>query len=162
MWQLLIIACYIGVQNTQGRTFTLCPDGWLANRGSCYWFGHIETPMDFTTAEEYCRHHSSHLVHVNNSDENDFLKDRLRQLRPSHFWMGLTDELTEGHWVWSDTDTTAPFLNFNPSEQAHSTEDCVIFARNYDYTWADYECSNRVAPLCEMPGWSDPEVAIVG
>ncbi|XP_052762147.1 C-type lectin domain family 10 member A-like [Mya arenaria] len=81
MLQLYILACITGLQSIQGEKYTLCPNGWLANEGSCYWFGHIDNPMAYTTAEEYCRHHNSHLVHVNDSAENDFLKDRMRELR---------------------------------------------------------------------------------
>ncbi|XP_052765320.1 C-type lectin domain family 10 member A-like [Mya arenaria] len=162
MLQLLMLACIIGVQSVQGKTYTLCPNGWLANEGSCYWFGRIDNPMVFTTAEEYCRQHNSHLVHVNNSAENDFLKDRMRQFKTSYFWMGLTDELTEGHWVWSDTDMAAIFLDFQPSDHAHNNQDCALFHYGYDYTWADVECSFKTIPVCEMPGLSEREVAVVG
>ncbi|XP_052763002.1 C-type lectin domain family 10 member A-like [Mya arenaria] len=81
MSMLLMLVCIFGVQSALGKTLTVCPDGWLANNGSCYLFCHVENEFVFSEAESYCYRHNSHLVHVNNSDENEFLKDRLRRFR---------------------------------------------------------------------------------
>ncbi|XP_052761453.1 C-type lectin domain family 4 member G-like [Mya arenaria] len=133
MFQSLLALCFIGVEIVQGSTYTICRNGWMANEGSCYLFGHVEGPMTFTTAEEYCRHHSSHLVHVNNSDENDFLKDRMRQLK-----------------------------HFKPDDHAHNNEDCAIFDQPpHDFKWADAPCTIfKAVPVCEMSGWTDPEIVL--
>ncbi|XP_052260655.1 perlucin-like protein isoform X2 [Dreissena polymorpha] len=137
-----------------GRGTTCCTDGWLAFESSCYMFG--KDVAAFTVAEQYCRQHGGHLIHVDNNHENNFIKDRLRDLKASHFWSGLTDEDIEGTWVWFDTDTNATFVDFYTGYGGHNNiADCVIFAYNLDYSWIDYACSSAAAkPLCERPSES--------
>ncbi|XP_053381959.1 C-type lectin domain family 10 member A-like [Mercenaria mercenaria] len=86
-----------------------CRDNWVTYDGSCYLFGHHM--LTFTEAEHFCRLYNSHLVHIDNSFENAFLKDHIRYtINPNDiWWIGLTDEVIENDWRWLDTDTRPAF-----------------------------------------------------
>ncbi|XP_045182031.2 perlucin-like protein isoform X2 [Mercenaria mercenaria] len=137
-------------------TFTSCSDGWLAYEGSCYFFGHDE--VHFTEAEHYCRQRNGHLIHVNSKAENDFIKDRLTDLNHHYWWMGLTDEVTEGKWQWFGTDEPATFTDWYPGQPNLAVEDCAIFYDAYGYQWGDIPCTRTCIAICEASGGHDCEI----
>ncbi|KAH3812570.1 hypothetical protein DPMN_141005 [Dreissena polymorpha] len=82
--------------------YTTCKDGWIPYKGSCYLF-HFER-MSFAQAE------------ANDAIENEFLKDRMRQLEDHNWWMGLTDEDIEGVWQWFDTEEMPTYTDFRSGD----------------------------------------------
>ncbi|XP_053383515.1 C-type lectin domain family 10 member A-like [Mercenaria mercenaria] len=160
---MLFILSFLSIglfAETEGLTSTTCYDGWLAFEGSCYFFGH--SAVHFTEAEQFCRqHHNSHLIHVESKLENDFIKDRLRDFKSKHWWLGLTDELIEGTWKWFDNDQTANFTDWHPGQPDASPEDCAIYVYSWDFDWGDVKCLNNYYPICELRGMQ-VETEIVG
>ncbi|XP_052765778.1 C-type lectin-like [Mya arenaria] len=159
--------CYLSFPSpTHGKVYSTCLDGWMPFNGSCYLFAHGDAKLTFTGAEHFCRQHSnSHLVHVNDALENDFIKDHLRDLKPNHWWIGITDEDIEGVWKWFDTDNVASFTDWQPNDHSHNDEDCAIFVSVYDFKWADTPCNtpNTVfPPICETSSRSCEEAVVVG
>ncbi|XP_052762127.1 perlucin-like [Mya arenaria] len=128
---------------------TNCPDNFLAFHGSCYLFGDIQ--LSFYEAEHYCNQHDAHLVHVNNALEGDFLKEHLRHLKPFGFWwMGLTDEVAEGHFFWIDDKSPAEYTDWHAGQPDGGDEDCVVFAKYFDFQWGDYPCTLAEDFICEI------------
>ncbi|XP_052252315.1 snaclec echicetin subunit alpha-like isoform X3 [Dreissena polymorpha] len=120
MQLVLIIALIIGIADA--NTLSVCPNGWIAYEGSCYLFGHEDIPMTFTAAEQYCRQHGGgHLIHVENVQENAFIKDQLRERK-----------------------------HFQPDDHDTLDQDCLIFTSVYDFRWADVQCSYKFPPICEI------------
>ncbi|XP_052762406.1 asialoglycoprotein receptor 1-like [Mya arenaria] len=131
-----------------GCRATNCPDNFLAFHGSCYLFG--DTKLSFYEAEHYCNQHGAHLVHVNSAIEDDFLKEHLRRLKPFDvWWMGLTDEVAEGHYVWTDDNTPAQYTGWHPGQPDGGGEDCVVFSTSWDFQWGDYGCTHTEGFICE-------------
>ncbi|WAR01292.1 CLC4G-like protein [Mya arenaria] len=98
-----------------------CLDGWIKYQGSCYLFGN--TAGTFAQAEEFCAENGGNLVHINNSDENDFLKESARE---------------RTNWSISQPD------------DGSSNEDCAELHSGYGLKWNDRECDNNSHyPLCE-------------
>ncbi|XP_045194370.1 perlucin-like protein [Mercenaria mercenaria] len=156
--EIIFICCLITVYVRGTVKATDCPDRWVAFEGSCYLFGH--DLIHFTEAEEYCRQHSATLVHVETKEENMFLRDFLRDFKSADYWMGMTDETTEGIWKWYGTDKNVEYFDWGPSEpqNAHN-EDCAVFGDTIDYTWADVQCATNRKALCEM---QSEDVDIIG
>ena len=70
----------------------------------------------------------------------------------SDFWLGMTDEVDEGAWVWSETQTPAVFLDWNPGEPddyPHIEEDCAAFGHKVGLHWIDVPCTSSRSPACE-------------
>ncbi|XP_052812249.1 perlucin-like protein [Mya arenaria] len=141
---------------------TCCDDGWIGYKGSCYLFGHgLHT---FTTAEQYCRQRNGHLVHVNTAEENTFLTDQMRDRKDRAWWLGITDEGSEGVWYWFDTNTLAEFTDFHPGDGGpHIIEDCAVYDPSVAYQWVDISCEKQAyLPLCEARSSDCTDAVVVG
>ncbi|XP_045183082.1 C-type lectin domain family 4 member E-like [Mercenaria mercenaria] len=152
MLYLLLIISFLSPDFVYSGT-TSCRDAWVVYYGSCYLFAHDQL-LTFTEAEEFCKHHSSHLVHIDNEHENNFLRQFVIHFRTNAWWIGLTDVLVEGEWQWIDTNTDAKYLQWGPNEPDNVAveEDCAAIALSqglHGLNWADTVCSNKLQPICE-------------
>ena len=107
--------------------------------------------------------HGAHLVTVETSLENRFLKDYLDRLKHGSYWMGLTDEMVESVWRWLGTDALASFTDWQHGEPndlgSNGGEDCVEFRSVAGvYGWNDEPCTYKRYPLCEGSKTSSPVV----
>lgn len=66
------------------------------------------------------------------------------------FWIGLTDILVEGEWVWMSTQTTAHYTNWWPGEPNNDqAEDCGSLFSDYSFKWNDAKCLLKYNFICE-------------
>ena len=79
---------------------------------------------DAPTAISNCSAAGGHLVSINDADENIYVSSIL----PGHFWIGYTDELVEGTFVWVDG-STSTYTNWANNEPNNSGP-----TNNEDYT----------------------------
>ena len=66
------------------------------------------------------------------------------------FWIGLSDEATEGQYVWAQSGTLDTYLNWDAQYEPTGTtaENCVAMRSN---GWFDMGCGNAAEALCEFP-----------
>ncbi|XP_052252064.1 perlucin-like protein isoform X1 [Dreissena polymorpha] len=143
-------------------TTTCCPNDYLSFLGSCYHFG--RNPYSFVESEHYCQQHGGHLVHINNAMENDYLKDHVTFMKVGYtWWIGLTDELVEGHFMWRDDDSIVTYSDWDNDQPNGGPEDCVGFYNKGEgngFRWHDLDCGNRgFYPICES-SQTEPEVIV--
>ncbi|XP_052765750.1 uncharacterized protein LOC128207006 [Mya arenaria] len=144
---------------TPTTTTPSCEHGLDYFRGSCYSF--VDREMDFDTAKTYCEKQNAYMVRVETREENDFLANKIRELRRGYlmFWLGIDDKLNEGVWQYVGTNMTASFTNWAPNEPngQHTldgddfTADCAIMSPYVKYQWMDEGCSpyEMAEPICE-------------
>ena len=68
------------------------------------------------------------------------------------YWIGLTDEIIEGIWMWSSSGAQANYTDWGPGEpnSNHGNQDCAFYHSGEQYMWADIACSSTdFRPLCE-------------
>ena len=70
---------------------TSCPPGWISRSGSCYFVSTYS--KTWHEARTICQGFDAHLVIINDSAENQFLK----ALVTRSFWIGLSDLEVEGN-----------------------------------------------------------------
>uniref|UniRef100_A0A671UBJ5 C-type lectin domain-containing protein n=1 Tax=Sparus aurata TaxID=8175 RepID=A0A671UBJ5_SPAAU len=71
-----------------------CQEGWEQNGPQCYYFS--TDKLIWEKAREKCRRNGAHLVKIESEDEDKMVEDE------DMFWIGLTDSVTEGTWLWAD------------------------------------------------------------
>ncbi|XP_072925645.1 uncharacterized protein [Hemitrygon akajei] len=121
-----------------------CPTEWTQFRKSCYQFS--SGTQTWTEAQRHCASVDSHLVVINNAEEQDFLR---RTLQNRH-WIGLSDVASEGDWRWVDgTDYSSSSTYWSEGEPNNEGEgeDCAEIFDNGE--WNDLPCDNRRGWICE-------------
>ncbi|XP_009575364.1 PREDICTED: hepatic lectin-like, partial [Fulmarus glacialis] len=139
-------------QNFSGRDFLLFPCGpgsreWEYFDGKCYYFSLTRT--SWYKAKAQCEEMHSQLVVINSYAKQNFVMFRTRNER---FWIGLTDENSEGEWEWIDgTDykTTFTFWKEGEPNDSGQNEDCAHMWISGQ--WNDVYCTYECYYVCEKP-----------
>uniref|UniRef100_A0A8C4M970 C-type lectin domain family 4 member E n=1 Tax=Equus asinus asinus TaxID=83772 RepID=A0A8C4M970_EQUAS len=119
-----------------------CPLNWVHFQSSCYFFS--SNTMTWTASLKNCSYMGAHLVVINTQQEE------------KEFYIGLTDQVTEGDWQWVDGTPLTKSLSFwdigEPNNLA-TAEDCVTIrdSSNPRQNWNDVACFFRHFRICEMP-----------
>ena len=68
------------------------------------------------------------------------------------YWIGLSDIVYEGDWVWTSSQSSAIYSDWSPNQpdnyQAH--QDCAMFFAPDGFHWNDHYCTVKAAYICEM------------
>ncbi|XP_069737702.1 hepatic lectin-like [Phaenicophaeus curvirostris] len=121
-----------------------CSAGWKMFEKSCYFFS-TET-MSWPDAEEICTDQGAHLVIINSDLEQEFVKDNINS--SSTYWLGVTDQLQEGNWVWINGERTSiSYWNMLNENKDRDQKDCGIIGPGG--IWNDDRCSYSNRWICE-------------
>lgn len=121
-------------------------------RDSEYFY--CSSATDFDTAELDCAGLGANwtLAQIDDADENTAAV----QMTGTAVWLGGTDEVSEGQWLWPDgtvfydSGTNAEYSNFAVSEpNGAASENCLQLATSG--TWSDESCASTTGYLCEGP-----------
>ena len=70
-----------------------------------------------------------------------------------HVWIGATDEVVEGQWMWYKIEQPVTYADWGPSEPNSNPlgeiEDCLVMWAGYQWEWADLNCDERAYFVCE-------------
>ncbi|KAL3861251.1 hypothetical protein ACJMK2_007299 [Sinanodonta woodiana] len=133
-------------------TKSQCKQGWIQHDESCYHMSHdLEQWAD---AHYLCHLLGGYLAEVNTAEEGAFLDNQVKLFHFGEVWVGATDLVFEGEWVWSESQSKLSeqhYTNWSPGEpnNAQSNENCMAIT-NTGY-WNDAPCSVLLHYLCEMP-----------
>ncbi|KAK7473842.1 hypothetical protein BaRGS_00034893 [Batillaria attramentaria] len=131
-----------------------CPSGWMRYGSSCYGIG--DTPITWPAAQEVCETFGATLAEVENSAENDFLKEVARSRGYQGLWLGGTDIFNEGHFVWAGSRRlirhVAEFTDWysGQPDDAGRNEDCLHMLDSIGYKWNDVPCTRHQNFACEI------------
>ncbi|OWF43738.1 low affinity immunoglobulin epsilon Fc receptor-like isoform X2 [Mizuhopecten yessoensis] len=134
-----------------GSGLAECPDEWVSFQESCYYFVNNHTTWHASSA--YCQSQQSEIVAVDSQAENDFLVRYMRRLGCAFntlFWIGATDMITDGVWVWTSSLSPLSYFNWGPNEPNGLTnEDCISVTHDSG-TWNDFSCRAPLYYVCEL------------
>ncbi|GAB0201754.1 CD209 antigen-like protein A [Grus japonensis] len=121
-----------------------CSVGWKIFEKSCYSFS-MET-MSWSDAKDICTDQGAHLVIVNSEHEQKFLMDNINN--SSTYWLGVTDQLEEGTWVWTNGERASiSYWNTWKENKDKDQKDCGSIGP--DGIWNDDRCSHFNHWICE-------------
>nr|XP_022287104.1 perlucin-like protein isoform X1 [Crassostrea virginica] len=157
---LLIFVAITAIDTVRGAG---CPIHWKRHGASCYLFV-VDVPEDFIEAGSFCQRRHSKLVEIESADENNFLRTQITGTHPQEgYWIGLSDIVFEGDWVWTSSQSSAIYSDWTPNQpdnyQAH--QDCAMFFAPDGFHWNDHYCTVKAAYICEMEAESEP-VDVIG
>ena len=121
--------------------------------------------MSWHEAEALCREHGGHLVAITTSSENTFVYDTFADENP--IWIGLSDEASEGAFVWVTQEETTFFKWFNGEPNNGGGKEHYVSMGNwrsqtsgryfvFKDSWNDMQASGHMGdelimlPLCEF------------
>ncbi|KAL3841961.1 hypothetical protein ACJMK2_020037 [Sinanodonta woodiana] len=129
-----------------------CGDGWLFRENSCYHISHDRE--EWASAEFMCHTMGGYLVEINNADEGHFLEHQVKLFNFSEgqTWIGATDILVEGDWVWADSQTSLSsraYTNWLAGEPNNlgRNENCLSLFNSG--LWNDEDCDTHFHYICE-------------
>ncbi|XP_049667139.1 CD209 antigen-like protein A isoform X1 [Accipiter gentilis] len=121
-----------------------CSAGWKIFEKSCYSFS--TERMSWLDAKEICADQGAHLVIINSEQEQKFLKDNINS--SSTYWLGVTDQLEEGTWVWTNGEhTSISYWNTWSENKDKDQKDCGSIGPGG--IWNDDRCSHTNHWICE-------------
>uniref|UniRef100_A0A671XI52 C-type lectin domain-containing protein n=1 Tax=Sparus aurata TaxID=8175 RepID=A0A671XI52_SPAAU len=128
-----------------------CQEGWEQNGPQCYYFS--TDKLTWEQAREKCRRDGADLVKIESEDEDKMVE------KEDRFWIGLTDSVTEGTWLWTDGTPLNKSLTFwgkgqpdNLKGENADGQDCVRMgeiSRSGLKWWFDKSCTAPQKRICE-------------
>ncbi|XP_025089326.1 C-type Lectin CRL-like isoform X2 [Pomacea canaliculata] len=116
---------------------------------------------DYHTANKRCADDGAHLFYFKSRDQDGpaltYLTDTMGlELLPSTrgFWVGATDIVSEGSFVWSDRTPLSkdfPYWNNNQPDDFKGNEDCVeVISVNNVIMLNDFQCLAKLGFVCQV------------
>ncbi|XP_041373032.1 perlucin-like protein [Gigantopelta aegis] len=106
-----------------------------------------------------CMTYGAYLTEITSQEENNFVSQLVRQnhLSGKELWIGGSDTLSEGHWIWGHSETLLQYQNWNVGEPDDDNgQDCLTI--RLDGRWDDLRCDDNTYGICEKRKYTNPEV----
>ncbi|XP_053290874.1 uncharacterized protein LOC128451126 [Pleuronectes platessa] len=150
------------LEGTCGR----CLPSWTFRNSSCYYFSCLQSTTakkNWHDSREDCISRGADLVVIDNQKEQEYVTNCIRSyygqggwVRGS--WIGLTDIVTEGTWIWINNVTEVEkryWKDGEPNNHGPEGENCCSIgyaSTNPWKTWVDAKCEeHKLHWICEMP-----------
>lgn len=142
------------VNPSNGHTYHL-----LADRTGADDFG-----LTWQAAEDYAVNVlGGHLATVDSSDLNSWIWSTFGGTATHHYWIGLTDEVAEGAFVWVGTGAAAAYLNWYPGEPNNWEDEdfALVLASGFGTAlWNDAQGTCTTFQLSSADGQQIPIFAV--
>jgi len=122
-----------------------CPDGaYLYKDSACFWLDRNHT-YSWHDALSACQDRGMHVASVHSQLEHDFIYGLSYD---GHLWIGMTDVVSEGDFVWSDG-SAVDYTNWHSGQPGGGdVENCGFISGGWDGDWDDNRCSNKLGVVC--------------
>ncbi|XP_055010163.1 macrophage mannose receptor 1 [Boleophthalmus pectinirostris] len=139
--QLLSLAALLASANS------VCRTGWREYESKCYFFS--TDTKSWAEANNICQRQHSHLVSIQDIHERLWLRT---QLASEIYWIGLTDQITEGVWEWTDGTTFIQYLSYwmqGQPDNWNDNENCGQVVGYSNGQWNDENCDVKRKYICK-------------
>ncbi|XP_025099424.1 C-type lectin domain family 4 member E-like [Pomacea canaliculata] len=127
---------------------SLCPAGWEDFQSTCYAFG--TDKVKFVDAVTFCNKHSADVVEITSEAENKFVAELVKSKGGEDVWIGISDLIQEGHWIYLRSLKEITFSKWEAHEPNNmgGKEGCALL--HDDGYWNDIPCSAHFHIVCEL------------
>ncbi|XP_023404840.1 C-type lectin domain family 4 member D [Loxodonta africana] len=135
----------------KGSTWNCCPVDWRAFQSNCYII--LNDKKTWDESVKNCTGMGANLVTISTEAEQNFIIQSL-DTQFSYF-LGLTNQNTEGQWQWVDRTPFNPHLVFwhKGEPRNHQEEHCVVIVQEKDkWGWNGFPCQFQTSRICKKPG----------
>ncbi|XP_035687857.1 brevican core protein-like [Branchiostoma floridae] len=143
--------CVAGFTGDNCETAPLtCPSGYVQFRDKCYQFS--TTQKQYNDAKAVCLAAGGHLAVAKDEATDNVLVSEIRQRGSADTWMGMSDQVQEGLWVWEDGSVLTGWSNWSTGQpdDGSSTEECAHWYPGYNFKWNDDQCYHSKYFICEV------------
>merc|ERR1739838_1138726 len=128
-----------------------CPDGWTFHDLRC--FRYVKTKATWINAEKACQALGANLASIKSSEEHIFVQGVVRKFGGGSqtSWLGGTDAVHEGTWLWSDglSMTFTAWARGQP-DNWRGKQDCMVMNWSGVRLWDDQACEWPSTYVCAM------------
>ncbi|XP_045592681.2 perlucin-like protein [Procambarus clarkii] len=133
-----------------------CPLPYKAVGGRCILFAVAEAGA-WHDMGYFCETLGGKLVVIDDSTFMEALTDYILdgEFSTTEFWIGATDEVTEGVWKWVNGKTVRMrmplWLTCSDDQEPNggSAENCLAITSDHNYYFVDADCALAMNPICE-------------
>ncbi|XP_058849507.1 C-type lectin domain family 4 member E-like isoform X2 [Acipenser ruthenus] len=149
---------YCPLKEGTSKERVCCPEKWIQTNGKCYYFS--TDTMDWQSSRDNCTSMGADLVIIESEAEQRFLLNEAKAHPGSRYWIGLTDAVTEGVWLWVDgtllNDKAKYWYGKEPDDYKEgvdsSGQDCadLVYMSDTLKVWYDQSCTQlKMRRICE-------------
>ena len=122
---------------------TTCPKGWKKLSGKCYLPS--KDKLNFQDAINKCKSMKASLAEPMNDKENRNLGAKLS----NWYWIGITDQKTEGTFKYVSDGSKVGFISWSKGQPTNKTgnQDCTAFLKG---EWSTFNCTSISNYLCQV------------
>ena len=158
-------------------SLAVCPKDWIdSDLESDEYYGHMgclyfgtSLSVAWNEAQDFCSYlnSDSHLVEIFSEDQQHFLMVMALEFEvlgneKRNWWIGLTDEGSEGTWYWSKSNQVANFTSWGTGQPTNIgcggnglPANYGVLAHWVSYNWSDYDltsalCGSPNYPICQI------------
>ncbi|XP_016380128.1 C-type lectin domain family 9 member A-like isoform X1 [Sinocyclocheilus rhinocerous] len=134
-----------------GVQCTPCPQKWIQNGSSCYYFNEDWPWKTWTGSQEYCEGYGAQLAIIDSVEEQEFINQQTESYYDEYhgYWIGLSEKKEET-WVWTTgAELEGGFWVNGPSK---GYMECVLSvpSKNPLKSWISASCYMRNRWICEV------------
>lgn len=164
---------FINKMELSKHLFCSPPSGFLQGEaslsGSCYKL--MTKAETWSNANAKCKSLGAQLIKIESAFENDFLTQAFFKGTSEAYWIGLSDQVREGKWIWTDGSSLGAndyshWGKNNPNNYG-GNQNCGQIVRGdvqlgslqlsgfKDGEWNDFSCGFPLGYICEKKIYSE-------
>ncbi|XP_056331896.1 C-type lectin domain family 9 member A isoform X2 [Danio aesculapii] len=140
----------------EGLQCSSCPQNWIQNGSSCYFFSTGDDWKTWEQSQEYCLMYGGQLTDIDSVEEQAFINQHIKYYYDKYhgYWIGLSEK--KNKWIW----TTGAILNmtFWIEIPYQGYKYCVLSmpSDNPMKSWTSNSCSMKSKWICEVEAFPWP------
>lgn len=138
-----------------GVQCTSCPQNWIQNGSSCYYFHKENLWNTWAESQEYCEKYGAQLAKIDSVGEQEFINQHTESYYDTYhgYWIGLSEKTVNTRvWVWVWTNGAQLEKGFWINKPYEGYMYCALSmpSKNPLRSWTSENCYMKSRWICEV------------